>query len=112
VQRLAGLTTGNIAKALRTALSGITDSTVHAFVEAGADILGDLSSRRAHVLHARPATTPDGKQRLYRYRLLPDGRTEAFWIDDEFLDDFMAAITCGERHLEALRLRPERGSVG
>lgn len=112
VQHLAGKTTGSIAKALRDALPEIADPEVHEFIEASAEVLADLSTRRNQVLHARPATTEDGRQRLLRYRPLPDGLEEMFWIDDQFLDDLMATITVGERRMGTLRPHPERECRG
>jgi hypothetical protein len=84
VAKLASKTTGAIAASLRTAAVAITVDAVRDYVEAAATALDDVSTRRNHLLHARPATI-DGKQRLYRWRSTPGNQfpITVAWLDEQ-----------------------------
>lgn len=104
VEALAGKSTGQIAGALAKAAPAIGDDAVRAYVECAGRVLGEAAERRNDVLHARPATSPDRRQRLYRWKPA-DGRGAArtFFIDTAWLeraiDELSEAVSalCGVR---------------
>lgn len=78
-----------LAEPLRTRLTDI------------ADRYAALPPKRNAVAHARPATTRDGGQRLYRWA--PDKEAHAFWIDETFLADLCAEVEAVTRDMERVR---------
>lgn len=80
------------------------EPAVQAFCELAEAALKDVSERRNHVLHARPATTDDGQQMLLRDRFTRHGKRDLFWITPEFLVEQIAAVDDWHRQLEKLRL--------
>lgn len=107
VEALAGETTGRIAKALRTAAPLVRDKRTRRWLEAGAEALEDASEQRNHLLHARPATDSEGRQRLYRWRrrTTKGGTvTDAFFITDEWLVEQEHRLDAAGVRLGALRV--------
>lgn len=104
VNDLIGRTTGRIARELRASAKHWDDRpALQAWALRAAEALGAIAKRRNHVLHARPATDPEGRQRLYR--MVRDGaRLEAFWITDEFLAIQNEAAEAAARYLNELRV--------
>lgn len=107
VKVLMGKTTGEIAREVRRiSLAWTGESGVQRFALAGAAALSDMSGRRNHVLHARPATHPEtGQPMLLRDRWKGGGR-DLFWIDEYYLYDAIVAAEQHGRELERLRVRP------
>jgi hypothetical protein len=80
----AGRTSGQIARALRDALLMARDP----------QSLGEkwiqLTETRDDIVHARPATDPDGRQRLFRWA--PTRQAVARFITDDDLDGFIQKL--------------------
>lgn len=92
---LAGKPTGQIAGTLSKAAGAISDDEVRAYVEEAGRVLGDASTMRNDVLHARPATI-GGEQRLYRWK---PGRAlviDTAWLNST-IDKLSAASTALDR---------------
>jgi hypothetical protein len=80
-----------------------TDEQVAAYLDAGGRALLEIAPLRNAMLDARPATDPEGQQRLYRWHVLKRPQ-EAHFIDDAHLDRLIERITALDR--EVSRLRP------
>ncbi len=105
VEDLAGKSTGQIAGALERAVDEIDDQEVKAFIERGAQVLGDAADRRNHLLHARPATI-GSNQRLDRWKAGDHrGPHLAFAIETDWLNDTIDALSNDCRALDAVRPR-------
>lgn len=93
LERLEPLTTGGIAHEAKNAAEKCDDAEVRNYLAAAARALETISKVRNDVLHARPATTEDGKQRLNR-AVIEKGKpaSERFWIDDQWLDSQISLI--------------------
>jgi hypothetical protein len=91
VVSLAGGTTRGIGQRFLDAALTVSDSGVRLYCEVGGQALRDVGSIRNDVLHARPATTVDGDQRLYRW--VSD---KAFFLEKSWLEraiDDVAALS-------------------
>ncbi|MEP7193667.1 MAG: hypothetical protein ABI903_12465 [Actinomycetota bacterium] len=66
-----------------------------------ADGYSALPPLRNAIAHARPATTPDGKQRLYRWA--PIKEKDAFWIYETFLAEVESRATEVSGELSRIR---------
>lgn len=101
---LMGKSTGQIAGAVARAAQGWDeDPELKRFGELAADALGDVSQRRNHVLHARPATTERGEQMLLRDRWQSNGQRDNFWITHEYLREQIAAVKDWTGRLNVIR---------
>lgn len=80
-------TTGRIATRAEQRAQEMASGPMKDYVVAAATALREIAQLRNDVLHARPATTPDGLQRLNRAET-KGGRVtgQRFWIDEEWLD--------------------------
>lgn len=113
--KLDPCTTGGIEHALRDCLAGqkIEDGPVKDYLEAARQALKVAFPIRNAVLHARPATDPEGRQRLYRTEYVnergSDGkkghkRLEArFFIDGDWFDDSLRKLNEQIAKLNAVR---------
>jgi hypothetical protein len=101
LERLAGLSTGQIAKRLKepAVLAKVIDVRLREWLSLAGDILAAASSVRNSILHARPATI-GGHQRLYRWDPV---RGETFAIEATFLADALGTVERGMRELSAHR---------
>lgn len=99
VESLARKTTTKLGEKLLACAPKCTDSAIATYFEAGGTALVEIGLQRNAVLHARPATTQEGRTRLYRWRL-----PEAHFIDDDWLDRFAGRIE--ELNVELSALRP------
>lgn len=97
-QSLAGKTTTRIGEALLAHAPLVSDPAVVSYLTAGGHALIEIGSKRNAVLHARPATDPDGRTRLYRWRL-----PEAHFIEDAWLDQLARRIDQLQVELNSLR---------
>lgn len=82
--KLAGKTTGAIARELTKASASEGNAKVSDYLRVSADCLSDAASIRNSVLHARPATTPNGEQRLYRWTTDQPHGSQGYFIDDDW----------------------------
>jgi len=91
IERLAGQTTGALGSSLagRPTLRKVADSALREWIRKGGKELQEVAPKRDMVLHARPATDPDERQRLYRWH---PRREESEWITDELLNQILADI--------------------
>ncbi|KAA1430443.1 hypothetical protein [Mycolicibacter arupensis] len=106
VSALAGKSTGQIAGALAKAAPNIGDDAVRAYVECAGRLLGEAANVRNDVLHARPATSPDHRQRLYRWRpATGQKRHSAFFIDTAWLERAIDQLSEAVSALSASRVR-------
>lgn len=104
VPSLMGKSTGQIAGAVARAAEGWDDdSELQAFGELAAEALADVSQRRNHVLHARPARTENGEEMLLRDRWQSNGQRDNFWITQEYLEDQIAAVEEWTDRLKVIR---------
>lgn len=101
VTRLAGRTTGQIAKTLRNASASVDQADDAAWLYAAAEHLAAISSARNSILHARPATV-ERVQCLFRWDV---SRDETFPISEEHIDDFVRDVE--ERIAEMSQRRPK-----
>ena len=99
---LAGETTWTIGRRIEEAAGAVVDDEVRAWLEVCAGALKQVAILRNDVLHARPATAPDGEQRLRRW--YPAKQKDLF-ITDDWLDDALAQV----RRLrdDVVRFRPD-----
>lgn len=105
VPTLMGKTTGQIAGAVRAAaLNWDEEPELRAFGNLAAEALTDVSARRNHVLHARPATTDEGIQMLLRDRWQQNGQRDLFWITPEFLREQIATVERWHQRVVDVRL--------
>lgn len=95
--------TGIIAQGIVDALASVEDPAVYSWLETSGKALAAIAVGRSHVLHARPATTPDGKQRLLRDRTR-NGRRDLFWITEEFLRQQLAEVEAWADRIYELRV--------
>ena len=103
IDRLAGLTAHGIATELTSKVShaqGLDIAQRNEPVAIAEDYAG-LPPLRNDTAHARPATTPDGRQQLYRWA--PTKSAFVGFIDDAFLDQLSADIGDVHRKLDATR---------
>lgn len=98
VESLAGKTTSQLGQKLLAHAPQCTDPAVAAYLKAGGTALLEIGLQRNAVLHARPATDGAGRTRLFRWRL-PD----AYFIDDDWLDQLCTRIDNLQVELNALR---------
>ena len=98
---LAGKTTGKIGRLLSRYAPQVAEPGLAAYLTAAGDALTEIADMRNTVLHARPATQPDGRQRLYRW--LPSG--SSLFVIDEVLDRMIGRID--ELHLAVLQRRQQ-----
>lgn len=93
---LEPLTTGQIARRVRSAAERLEDSGVKDYLSAVAEALSTAARLRNDLLHARPATHPEQDQRLYRAEVV-DKRTAGvrFYIDDTWFDDAIGELNRG-----------------
>lgn len=102
---LMGKSTGQIAGAVAGAATGWDDEPeLKQFGSLAAEALSDVSQRRNHVLHARPATTGAGEQMLLRDRWQSNGQRDSFLITPEYLREQIAAVEEWTGRLSAIRL--------
>ncbi|WP_157603222.1 hypothetical protein [Rathayibacter sp. Leaf299] len=72
---------------LKAQVPNVTDVPTRDYLTAVYRALFTASEIRNDVLHARPATAPDGSQRLNRAEIVNrQAAGDRFWIDDEWLD--------------------------
>jgi hypothetical protein len=100
LEDLAGETTGVIGR--RLAEATVDDPALKAWLTRGGEALQAVAGRRSSVLHARPATDEEGRQRLYRWDAT---RRQAFWVTDEYLDELVEDIGKLMRSIDELRPR-------
>ena len=93
---LESRTTGQIADHIEHHLDRIDNRDVAIYLEACSEGLRRIRDLRNDLLHARPATTVDGLQRLLRR--LRDG--EPFWITDEWIE---SSIELLDQHLSEMK---------
>lgn len=80
------------------------------YVLAVGEALQQVASLRNDILHARPATTPDGKQRLMRAEVKNRKVTgHRFWIDDEWMDEKTAVYNSLAEKVNRMRPPLEEG---
>lgn len=92
IKKFVGLTTNAIGRAaLKLSEDLEDDPEMSRFLSTAAEAVADVAQRRNHVLHARPATDPQGQQRLLRLRWFDD-KPINFWIDEEYLHGLLAVI--------------------
>jgi hypothetical protein len=99
----AGQTSGTIAKAFRDA---VDKSDPH---DIGRRWI-QLTSVRDDIVHSRPATDPNGRQRLYRWA--PSRRAPARFISDDVLDDFIRDLEAVSGDAESYRRRNTESKEG
>ncbi|MDY0914487.1 hypothetical protein [Rathayibacter festucae] len=79
--------TSRIARKLKDEVPNVTDVGTRDYLTAVYRALFTAGEIRNDVLHARPATTTDGSQRLNRAEMVNRLATgHRFWIDDAWLD--------------------------
>lgn len=110
-------TTGRIATLAVQHAEEMASGPVKDYVLAIAAALREIAQLRNDVLHARPATTPEGLQRLNRADTKRGRFTgQRFWIDEEWLDratevyNTHAAIVTG--HRPSFEMRPHGPASG
>lgn len=88
---LEGRSTGQLAHDFAGArvAPGPRAVAIQAWVDEMALQLGRIAPLRNGVLHARPATSPDGQQRLHRRNVQ---RNEHFLVDGTKLEDVIQAV--------------------
>lgn len=99
---MVGLTTREIGERFVTHAVRSADEKVAAYFEAGGRALIEIAPQRNAMLHSRPATDPEGRTRLYRWRLR-GAQPEVFWIDDDWLDSLAERIDLISAQLNTLR---------
>lgn len=104
VRDMQAATTAGIARQLRD-VAGTWHGRpkLTAWAQRAAAALEDAAEQRNHVLHARPATDEDGRQRLLRDRTRRDGTRDLFWITSEFLREQVRVIDEHLNELEPMR---------
>lgn len=75
------------------------DAELSKWLTEGAAALRAVYCRRNRAIHARPCTTPEGKQRLYRW--IPE---EQLLIDEKFLDELLLEISDNTCNISKARL--------
>ena len=99
IEKLNGLTTGQLATKVKSAVEEIPDPAIRAYIKACAEALATLSEKRNDILHARPATV-NGQQRLFRWA---PSRKKAHPITLEVLRELEALIELTSRNLHSIR---------
>jgi hypothetical protein len=106
MELLAGMTARGIAEQFASkarAAQGradLDDDTQRQLRELAAAYL-ELPPTRNDSAHARGATTPDGRQRLYRWA--PNKSDFTGWVDEEFLRDMHRTVQAIESGLDSVR---------
>lgn len=101
---LAGKTTRTIGTFIQTHLESVTDPDVELYLANGANALIEVSEYRNDLLHARPATTEDGKTRLNRWTAgNPQNPQKAFWISSDWLVEKIERISQLQQELNDVR---------
>jgi hypothetical protein len=103
VEDLAGKPTGGIASKLTEAAKKINDPDIQRFIATAGEALADLAGRRNGVIHARPATGPDGHPTLYRWTAGPKPAAEAYIVDRPLLDLLIADTDSWNARVSDLR---------
>lgn len=103
---LAKLPGGQIVKHLRKAAANCIDPETKAELSQLCHEFGLLYRDRNDIVHARPATTGTGEQRLYRWA--PGAEKQAGFIDDARLDVLVDGSLNLARKLDSIRLRLRR----
>lgn len=103
IEMLAGLTTSGIADQLKSKVDKATvlEPARHDELRAIADDYADLPIVRNDIVHARPATAPDGRQMLYRWA--PNKSAFIGFVADELLDRLLVDLRDVSRRLDAAR---------
>lgn len=106
ISDLSAMTAGGIAEQLISKVAtnrlGVLDSEQQRQLASMAAEFDALRWLRNDVIHARPATTPDGRQRLYRWAPAMNPPTTR-WIDDDFLDELLPRIKALSYRVSACR---------
>lgn len=115
LDKLETCTTGGIERALRDCLAkqNIEDGPVKDYLEAARQALKVAFPIRNAVLHARPATDLDGRQRLFRAEYVRERGSKGekahrrlenrFFIDDDWFDDSLRTLNQQVTKLNAVR---------
>lgn len=99
--------TSGIAGEVRKAAKACEPGPIKDYLTAVYRALFKAAQIRSDVLHARPASHPDGGQRLNRAETRDRTTTgKRFWIDDEWFDTAVAALN--EELSKVSRLRPRQ----
>lgn len=102
---LAGKSTGQIAGRLNAAGSRISDEAVRTYIERAGQLLGEAAELRNDVLHARPGTSPEDGQRLYRWKAADQrGPARTFFIDTAWLEKAIDQLSEASRALSGVRV--------
>jgi hypothetical protein len=90
---LYGRSTGQIATAFGEASATLDkrDPQGH-FLAVASTALKDVAFMRNRILHARPASLPDGGVCLLHLRVSKAGTPESAWIDELYLDRVLSRI--------------------
>jgi hypothetical protein len=92
----AGQTSGTIARSFANAIAENDPRSLgRAWI--------NLTTIRDDIVHARPATDSEGRQRLYRWA--PSRHAQARIISDEVLDDFVGGLETASDDAEFYRRR-------
>ena len=95
---LAGATTTGIGQRFIDVAGKVTDPGVQRYCAVGGQALREVGTIRNDVLHARPATSPDGGQRLYRW--IGDA---AFFLEDSWMERAIGDVTALAWSVAAVR---------
>ena len=88
LEKLEPETTSGIATEVRKATAEMQDGPTKEYLVAVYRALHSASTVRNDVLHARPATRPDGSQQLFRAETVNKKTTGVrIWIDDAWFDE-------------------------
>lgn len=86
-------TTGGIATKIKAAIPKIDQGPTKEYLTAAYHALCEASRIRNDVLHARPATDPDDRQRLLRAETVNRETTgRRVWIDDAWFDEALRKL--------------------
>lgn len=102
VTNLVGQTThgiGEIVAGSQT-LAQVSDAGVKAWLREGGKALKEAAPDRNRVLHARPATDPEGRQRLYRW---DPKRGDIGFVTDDELDELLSRMDDRLRRVDEKR---------
>ena len=88
LENLEGQTAGIIARMALEEAEKINDGQIKRYLHTIGKALKEVADIRNDVLHARPATDAEQKQRLYRAEVGSDRKPtgKRFWIDDDWLE--------------------------
>jgi hypothetical protein len=103
LEKLAGLSTGQIANAFKNkkALASMPDVRTREWITAASAHLEAIAEARNTILHARPATSSAGLQRLNRWDVK---RKQTFMIETHMLEGIIADIDDRIRDMNGRRL--------